>query len=173
MLTMAEVASERGYAYTRVEHVLERAGVSRRTFYVYFHNREECFLASYDAIMADVDATLTAQHPTVTGLIVGLLDYFERWPAHARVLLTEAFSAGPDGIERHERMVELVSARLTECQPWQPGGCQGLERDEIAQATVGAMVRMIQHRLLSGGAEELRSLTPVLVTLTTRVRLAA
>jgi AcrR family transcriptional regulator len=173
MLTMADVASQRGYAETRVQDVLERAEISRKTFYEHFSNRLECFLAAYDAIVADVDAALSAERPTVGELIGGLLEYFECWPAHARVLVTEAFAAGPQGVARHERMVGLVAERLTACEPWQPGDCAGLERDELAQATVGGMLRVIQRRLVSGGAERLPALAPVLVALTTRIRLAA
>lgn len=172
MLTMAEVAGERGYADTSVQHVLERAKVSRRTFYVHFHNREECFLACYDAIVADVDMVLSARSTSVSALVAAMLAYFEAWPCHARVLFTEAFSAGPEGVSRYEHMVALVSERLSECEPWQPGECAVLEREEIAQATVGAMLRVIQHRLLDGGAERLPALAPALVALTTRVRLA-
>src|SRR4051794_31061826 len=46
---MAEAASERGYVNTVVSDVVERAGVSRKTFYEHFTDKEECFLASYDA----------------------------------------------------------------------------------------------------------------------------
>ncbi len=44
---MVEVA-ERGAANVSVAHVVERAGVSRRTFYELFADREECFLAAFD-----------------------------------------------------------------------------------------------------------------------------
>src|SRR2546427_8551210 len=46
---MAEAVSENGYVNTPVAEVLRRAGVSRETFYEHFANKEECFLASYDA----------------------------------------------------------------------------------------------------------------------------
>lgn len=173
MLTMAEVAARRGYADTRVQHVLEQAGISRRTFYVHFDNRDDCFLATYDAIVVDVEEALSAERPTVRALIDGLLAYFARWPAHARMLLTEPFSAGPPGVERHERMVTLVAARLDECEPWQPGECAELQRDELAQATVGAMLRIIQRRLLNSESDSVAGLTPMLVALATRVRVAA
>ena len=35
-----------------VEDVLSVAGVSRRTFYQHFKNKEEAFLGAYDAVMA-------------------------------------------------------------------------------------------------------------------------
>src|SRR5207253_2083261 len=39
---------ERGYPATTVADVVERAGVSRRTFYEQFADKEACFLAAYD-----------------------------------------------------------------------------------------------------------------------------
>src|SRR6476659_5078578 len=46
---MAETVAEKGYAATTVADVVARAGVSRKTFYEHFADREECFLAAYDA----------------------------------------------------------------------------------------------------------------------------
>ncbi len=51
---MAEAVGERGYAETTVRDVLERARMSRRTFYELFDNREECFLAAYDQARGDL-----------------------------------------------------------------------------------------------------------------------
>src|SRR5438105_1831196 len=45
---MAQVVAERGYPATTVADVVERAGVSRRTFYEQFADKEACFLAAYD-----------------------------------------------------------------------------------------------------------------------------
>src|SRR2546423_602659 len=45
---MAETVAEKGYAATTVADVVARAGVSRRTFYEHFADREECFLGAYD-----------------------------------------------------------------------------------------------------------------------------
>src|SRR5436190_2182446 len=44
---MAEVAAEKGYANTVVADVIARAGVSRRTFYELFRDKQDCFLAAY------------------------------------------------------------------------------------------------------------------------------
>src|SRR5271156_3460353 len=48
LAAMAEVASERGAGSVTVAHVVGRAGVSRRTFYDLFADREECFLAAFE-----------------------------------------------------------------------------------------------------------------------------
>src|ERR1700682_6499004 len=49
---MIESIAQRGYAGTTVAHVIGLAGVSRRAFYEQFANKEECFLATHDIIVA-------------------------------------------------------------------------------------------------------------------------
>jgi AcrR family transcriptional regulator len=49
---MVESVYQRGYAATSVAHVIALAGVSRRAFYEQFANKEECFLSTYDALVA-------------------------------------------------------------------------------------------------------------------------
>ncbi len=48
LVAMAEMACERGAGDVSVMHVVERAGVSRRTFYEIFEDREDCFLATLE-----------------------------------------------------------------------------------------------------------------------------
>jgi AcrR family transcriptional regulator len=45
---LVEVARERGVSGVTVAHVVARSGVSRRTFYELFEDREDCFLAGFD-----------------------------------------------------------------------------------------------------------------------------
>ena len=55
LAAMAEVVASKGYGAVAVRDVIARAGVSRKTFYEHFDNKEECFLAAYDAGV-EVDA---------------------------------------------------------------------------------------------------------------------
>ena len=67
---MAQVVSDKGYAATTVADVVERAGVSRRTFYEQFADKEACFLAAYDAGLAAVLCRVGGAvevNPTATG----------------------------------------------------------------------------------------------------------
>ena len=48
---VADVASLAGYASMSVEGIIATAGVSRRTFYDHFADKQEAFLAAYDAIV--------------------------------------------------------------------------------------------------------------------------
>ena len=46
---MTELAAERGWQSVSVELLCERSGMSKRTFYVVFGDREECFVAAVRA----------------------------------------------------------------------------------------------------------------------------
>ena len=52
LAAMAEVCAERGVSNVTVAHVVSRSGVSRRTFYEMFEDREACFLATLDEAMS-------------------------------------------------------------------------------------------------------------------------
>src|SRR4051794_6979537 len=43
-----DVVAELGYPETRVVDIIKRAGVSRKTFYELFEDKESCFLATFD-----------------------------------------------------------------------------------------------------------------------------
>src|SRR5215475_30569 len=51
MAAVAQAAAELGYPEMSVEAIIARAGVSRRTFYEHFKNKEEAFLAAYDTFV--------------------------------------------------------------------------------------------------------------------------
>ena len=54
---MAETVAAQGFTATTVGDVVSGAGVSRKTFYEHFRDKEECFLAAFDS---GVDALLEA-----------------------------------------------------------------------------------------------------------------
>jgi AcrR family transcriptional regulator len=58
LTAMADVAAERGAGAASVAHVVSRAGVSRRTFYDLFEDREDCFLAAFDEALAQAAAVV-------------------------------------------------------------------------------------------------------------------
>ena len=46
---IADAVAAEGYAATSVADVIALAGVSRKTFYEHFADKEACFLAAYDS----------------------------------------------------------------------------------------------------------------------------
>src|SRR5215469_5208140 len=54
------VVREKGFVATRVEDLAARAGVSRKTFYENFHDKRDCFLASYRQYAQELVAVVGA-----------------------------------------------------------------------------------------------------------------
>jgi AcrR family transcriptional regulator len=51
MRAMAKTVAEYGYQETTVRRLLGRAGLSRRTYYELFEDKEDCYLAAYDEVV--------------------------------------------------------------------------------------------------------------------------
>ena len=119
---MADATAERGYARVAVADVIERAGVSRRTFYEHFANKEACFLDAYDAgvnrVLGVIEAEARAAAPDwLAGAAAGSRCYLEMLaanPAFARTFLVEVLAAGPEALERRSRVHERFAALLAE-----------------------------------------------------------
>ncbi len=62
-----ELFTERGYAATSIEDVIQRAGVARGALYHHFSGKEALFRAVYDAVQADVVARVMAAALAVQG----------------------------------------------------------------------------------------------------------
>src|SRR5215210_6387976 len=96
---MADAVAAKGYAATTVADVVAGAGVSRKTFYEHFRDKEECFLAAFDS---GVDALLEAiaaakpEEPTrmslVRARVRAYLVTLAARPAFARTFLIEVFA---------------------------------------------------------------------------------
>jgi AcrR family transcriptional regulator len=170
---MAEAVGEQGYAATTVEDILSRAGMSRRTFYELFRNREECFLATYDAALEEAMQRLASAHGgngepwpgRVETALTALFHYLASEPDLARVWLVEAPSVGAAGIQRHERTMQQLAQRLAGLRPEGEKAAANGRASVRFEAGVGAVHRVVQARLLDGRAGELPELAPHLARL--------
>jgi AcrR family transcriptional regulator len=171
LAAMATAVGEKGYGAVAVADVIARAGVSRRTFYEHFDNKEECFLAAYDA---GVDAMLGAIDEAIGSAAVagplaiaraGTARYLETLaasPAFARTFLVEVLAAGPRALERraavHARFAEQLAVvhRAARSAASAPG-------PHVFRACVGAIYELVTDHVLRHGAESLPSLLDDLV----------
>jgi AcrR family transcriptional regulator len=60
MAAMTELAAERGWQSVSVELLCERSGMSKRTFYGVFGDREECFVAAVTRAVDDITGQVRA-----------------------------------------------------------------------------------------------------------------
>ena len=53
---MVEAVARHGYPGTTLRELVRLAGVSKSTFYEHFESKQDCFLATFDEIVAQVTA---------------------------------------------------------------------------------------------------------------------
>jgi AcrR family transcriptional regulator len=170
LAAMADVTAERGAAAVTVAHIVARSGVSRRTFYELFSDREECLLAALDqAIRRAKDAVLPAYEAPgrwrerIRAGLAAMLQFLDEEPAMARLCVVESLGAGPRALERHTQIVQALIAAVdkgrTEARP-------GKRPPPLtAEGTVGAALAVIHARLLVPNRKPLSPLTPALMGL--------
>jgi AcrR family transcriptional regulator len=161
---MIEAVSERGYRKTSVKQVVALAGVSRRSFYELYANKEQCFLTSLDLIAAgtvkhtndaykaakgDVEDRLRAAFKQITKEIA---DNSKR----ASLLLVEAPTAGGEGLSHLCRATatfeQMLLSSLTHASD---GEAPPLA---IVRGIAGGLQEVMSARLRSGRAGEIPAL---------------
>jgi AcrR family transcriptional regulator len=157
---MIEAAGDDGYANTSVSQLIELAGVSRRTFYELFDNKQECFLATYDVIAARGIKRVTEAYRTTPGWLARLQAAFvafaqeiEENPKAAQLAIVEALGVGPPAILRMQRAVEIFERMIGASFERSPGGV-GLPAP-IIKGIVGGVRRVAFLCLRSGHGEQL------------------
>jgi AcrR family transcriptional regulator len=118
LAAIVDLVAERGYPETTITAITRGAGVSPNVFYEHFADREECFLAAYDAFSAALFARLEALTPSATdwhqfvgGMLEAYFGLLEDEPQVARAFLIEIDRAGPRARARR-RAVFLAAADL-------------------------------------------------------------
>jgi AcrR family transcriptional regulator len=172
LAAIAAAVAEKGYARTAVADVLERAGVSRKTFYEHFANKEACFLAAYDAgveliLGAIAAATAAAGDDLVARAREGTRTYLELLAANpdfARTFLVEVLGAGPEALARrtavHVRFAQQMELAFVGA---------GRPDPYVFRACVGAIHELVTDRLLAEGAAALPTLLDELLQIQLRL----
>jgi AcrR family transcriptional regulator len=173
---MADAVATKGYAATTVADVVAGAGVSRKTFYEHFRDKEECFLAAFDTgvdrlLAAIVGATAAADDDTWTGLmrarVRAYLDTLAARPAFARTFLIEVFAAGPRALERRAEVLRRFANLFRDLHEEARRQFPQLTPvpDPIYVAAVGAINELVSDLLREGRADELPQLEDTLLYL--------
>ncbi len=171
MSAVAQAAAELGYADMSVEAITARAGVSRRTFYEHFKNKEDAFLAAYDAVVRQQASHIRRAYLKETTvrerLRAGIRAYMQftaSEPEFARMCIVEVLAAGPRAIARRNEAVrmftEIIEDNIHELVP-------GCPRAALAAETiVGGIHEVVFSRILANRIDELPGLADdLLVTI--------
>ena len=165
---VGRAVAERGYAAATIDDVVGRAGVSKKTFYDHFADKQDCFLAAYEAAseellrrVAEAQATDLDWHERTRAGIAAYLRWLAGDPALARVYLIEVAAAGPVALERRERLRDRYAELMLErVAPRELSA-------EIRHAVVAAADDVVVRHIRAHGAERLPELEPVLLYLQT------
>jgi AcrR family transcriptional regulator len=165
LAAVADVTSAGSYAELTVEGIIVTAGVSRRTFYEHFKNKDDAFLAAYDEIFSRlaervfgaVEAAGGFEERASAGLSA-FLDFLASEPAFARMCVVEVLAAGPEAIQRRNNAMRAFADLID-------GNANELLGDTVspaltAETIVGGIYEVIYSRVLRGEIRELPSLLP-------------
>jgi AcrR family transcriptional regulator len=151
---MAEVVAEQGLAAATVAAVVARAGVSRRTFYELFADREECFLAAFDHAAGLAAAVVLPEYERsgvwrerIRAGLAAFLEFLDEEPNMGALCVVHSLGGGPAAMERRARIVEGLIAVVNE------GEASGAHRSAptaplTAEGVVGAVLAVIHARLV-------------------------
>jgi AcrR family transcriptional regulator len=166
---VAMAAAKLGYGEMTVEAIIERAGVSRRTFYDHFKNKEEAFLAAYEAAVKQQASSVQLAYrneTTMRGRLRAGLDAYMEFmanePEFARMCMIEVLAAGPRAIERRNdamRMfAQIIENNIRELVP----GCTIAPL--AAETIVGGIYEVVFNRVFADRTNELPGLVDDLLS---------
>lgn len=164
----AAALAQHGYAELTVRDLIDRAGVSRRTFYQLFDDKSECVFAAHERAFERLSETIVAACAAelpwpdrVAAAIAAALAFAVESPEEAGLVVAACHTASEPRLARcghaaHEKLADLLRA--------------GRARPEVVnrppelteQAAVGAVMAVVGARLAAGESASLGELAPEL-----------
>jgi AcrR family transcriptional regulator len=165
--TFALVAAE-GYRRLTARRVSDWAGVSNKTFYDLFSDREDCFLAAFDYAIDQLAVVVVpaweGERDWAAGIRAGLgalLGFLDGEPALRQLVFVEALGAGPRALARRAEVLDVLAGAVDRGRR---GAKVGGELPPLtAEGIVGAAFGVIYARLSQEGSEPLVGLLNQLV----------
>jgi len=170
IVAMLNAAAELGYLETNVQDVIDRAGVSRPTFYEHFSNKEDCFLAAFDTSAERLRKKVHAAarkggdvwRDRVRFALEALLGFASREPDTARTMVVEARAASATAVRRRvELMEDFARCLQAEADELLPKG--RTQTAVTASGIVGGVESLLYSRLCKQEYGQLEALLPSLM----------
>jgi AcrR family transcriptional regulator len=169
MTAVAEVCGSVGYVRMSVQDVVIAAGVSRKTFYTNYSDKEDAFLAAYDDACERVVGQVVKAYGSADTLVDRtraslrtLLTAIAAEPDTASMCLVEVLAAGPAALERRNAMMrevsEFVDRTAADCLP-----ASRRPSPLVAETLVGGIYEALASRAMTGRVAELPGLLPDLM----------
>ncbi len=169
LAAMVRASAERGAASVTVADIVERARVSRRTFYDLFEDREDCFLAAFDDALARAERCVREVHDPRAGwaerirtALVAILSFLDAQRDAGRLLIVGSLGSGVGPLERRRRVLAQITAVLEQGRG-QAGVAAEPPPPLTAEGVVGGVLSIVHARLLDPPGESLLALAAPLM----------
>jgi AcrR family transcriptional regulator len=170
LAAMVQVSAERGSANVTVAHIVACAGVSRRTFYELFGDREECFLAAFDDALARASRYVLDAYDAkakwaerVRSALTTVLQFLEIEHDAGRLLIVGSLGAGHHALEHRRRGIAQIIALIDQGRKETKAG------NELppltAEGIVGGVLSVLHSRVLDEQPGRLVELTGPLMSM--------
>jgi len=169
MAAMRELVGQRGYRAVTIRDLTQLAGVSSRDFYQRYSGIEDCFLRTHALIASRLDRRVAESQEGETDegetdwrrcLRVTVDAYLRELrddPDAARLLLIDAYVAGPPALPQVRRAECALGMRMAECLELSD------ERRDVpallTQGIAGGLICVVRSRLARDGSASLAALT--------------
>jgi AcrR family transcriptional regulator len=121
LAAMFNVVAELGSSEVSVAHVVVRAGVSRRTFYEMFVDREDCLRATFEQAVAYAAERVVPAFQGADGWrervkagLVALLAFLDEESVIGQMLIAESLAACPAALERRAQVLAQVTRAVAQ-----------------------------------------------------------
>jgi AcrR family transcriptional regulator len=164
---VVRVTATKGYRATSVADILKAAGVGRESFYRYFENKEDCFLAANDVLIDDLEAEISDAYnqpgswpARVRGGLAATLEWLATDPDVARVMMIEMGTVGPVATDRFRKTFHRFTALLDDGKEFIENAPADLPNLSIIAG--GAVFAQVYEEVAMGDARTLPQLHPKL-----------
>jgi AcrR family transcriptional regulator len=170
LAAMLRATAEIGYRDVSVQDVLERAGVSRPTFYEHFGNKEDCFLAAFDSAASRLRERIEGAssdgenwRERLRAGLDELLRFVAEDPDAAMTLIVDGRAACPQALTRRDELLDHFASCLDTQVRTETPESEPAPTAIAAAGIVGGIEALLYSRLNRGEADDVRSLLPSLM----------
>jgi AcrR family transcriptional regulator len=158
---------EKGFVALTVEDIASGAGVSRRTFYENFRDKEDCFVTSYRqhaqelvAVVGGAAAAGSDWHERTRFGLRAMLRHLAERPDLVYMAVIEVNAAGPSALAMRDEAVGLLAALIgDEAFVTAPEPAPRL----LLRTIGGSILQLIYASVLAGRDRELEELLPTIM----------
>jgi AcrR family transcriptional regulator len=165
---MVEAVARHGYAGTTLRELVGLAGVSKSTFYAHFESKQDCFLSTFDEIVAILSVRVGEAYrgggdfrERLLAALRAFMNLAVEEPGAAALTAVESLTLGAAGVAHRERASVGFEALVQQSFDHSPS------EHEVSAETVRAIVAGVRgvayRRIRAGHPEELPELAEVLV----------